>query len=66
MGLLSAYLGYRYGKKKAMSEALRLERDRAPRLDDVCANCGWELRFHSDDSILSCPIDDTFVELPLE
>ena len=51
MGLFTAYLAYRYGKRRAAKRA----RDES--FDDeyeICDNCGFERRFHADDEEASC------------
>lgn len=53
MGLFSAYLAYRYGKRRAARRADQMD----PSFDEfeVCDLCGFERRFHADDEIESCP-----------
>ena len=58
MGLLSTYLAYRHGRKKAERRARRAEE---PMYDEpagdqlVCDNCGHRLEQHSDDDPPLCP-----------
>lgn len=64
MGLLTTYIAYRYGRRKADAR-LEAALDDYPRLDEICASCGHEFRFHADDAIATCPIElDLDLEFP--
>lgn len=52
MGLFSFYLGYRHAKKKAARRQRQQEWDEWDE-EDICENCGYELRQHSDSG--QCP-----------
>lgn len=49
VGLFSAYLGYRYARKKFAKQ----QRDGHDLENEVCDDCGHEFRQHSDDG--ECP-----------
>lgn len=50
MGLFSYYLGYRYAKKKAERRRRQEEWDE----EEICNECGYAFRQHSDDG--DCPM----------
>jgi rubrerythrin len=50
MGLLTAYLAYRYGKKKAEEAAEIVSAEN----QQICRNCGFPRFMHSEDD--DCPI----------
>jgi len=52
VGLFTAYLAYRYGKRRA---ARRAEEGSYVDEHEVCDLCGFERRFHADDETESCP-----------
>ena len=52
VGLFTAYLAYRYGKRRA---ARRAEEASYGYDREVCDLCGFERRFHADDEVESCP-----------
>lgn len=52
MGLISGYLLYRAGRKRAEREC-ELEGD--SELDLICDNCGLALGYHVNDVRRSCP-----------
>ena len=54
MGILGLYVAYRAGKRRAMRDYEIVVTDLD--LDEICAGCKQELRFHSNDANLSCPI----------
>ena len=53
MGILGLYIAYRAGKRRAMRDYNDSIVDLD--LDEICAVCKQELRFHSNDANLSCP-----------
>jgi hypothetical protein len=48
MGLLTAYLAYKYGKRRAEAEQEEML--------EVCYDCGYPRHMHADDAIESCPV----------
>lgn len=52
MGLLTTYLAYKYGKRRA---AEKLEKELEPDLREVCSNCGFERGEHIDNENEDCP-----------
>lgn len=51
MGLLSTYLIYKAGKRRAERDCDAAEEY----WSDVCEHCGYERRQHADDANESCP-----------
>ena len=58
MGLFTAFIAYRHGRKKAERRARRELDDLRDELDgseSVCDECGYRLEQHSDDDPPLCP-----------
>lgn len=55
MGLLTGYVIYRSGKKRAERAAAREREDDAREASLICDHCGHTLAQHSQDGRLLCP-----------
>lgn len=56
MGLFTAYVAYKAGKRRSRKTLARAIAHEENRLREVCTTCGFQRRFHANDKNESCPI----------